>query len=237
MGGGGKIYCYANFFCYAIVFELNFREGQKFSGGQTVSGGAPPCPPVEESQHKISELSYHSGVQLILKWKPGLPWFNYHQGFHAFGKPGKRKMEMSWNIFYCPGKSWCWHWKVLEKCIWKCGNPDQSTWDFTLLTIWFPNDHSLASTSLSWRKFVCFVFWGRGDDDHEEISFMAIEFFSLAVKVFSRLPFFQVSFGSTWTSYKNRVRQGNLSEFPFNISCNILLPFSFSPRCSFRLRS
>ena len=40
--GGSKIYCCANFFCYAIVFGPNFREGQKFSGGQTASG-APPC--------------------------------------------------------------------------------------------------------------------------------------------------------------------------------------------------
>ena len=32
-GGGGKIYCYANFFCYAIVFGPNFKERQKFSGG------------------------------------------------------------------------------------------------------------------------------------------------------------------------------------------------------------
>ena len=31
---GGKIYCYANFFCYAIVFGPNFREGQKLSGGR-----------------------------------------------------------------------------------------------------------------------------------------------------------------------------------------------------------
>ena len=45
----GGIYCYANFFCNAIVFGPNFREGQTFSGGQTASGGRPP-PPVEESQ-------------------------------------------------------------------------------------------------------------------------------------------------------------------------------------------
>ena len=38
----GGIYCYANFFCYAIVFGPNFREGQKFSGG-TASGGGCPC--------------------------------------------------------------------------------------------------------------------------------------------------------------------------------------------------
>ena len=48
---GGKIYCYANFYCYSIVFRPNFREGQKFSGGQTASGGHPPVPPVEESQY------------------------------------------------------------------------------------------------------------------------------------------------------------------------------------------
>ena len=48
-GGGGKIYCYANFFCYAIVFGPNFREGQKFSGGKLPQGGA-PAPTVEESQ-------------------------------------------------------------------------------------------------------------------------------------------------------------------------------------------
>ena len=36
---GCKIYCYANFFCYAIVFGPNFKEGQKFSNC------APPCHP------------------------------------------------------------------------------------------------------------------------------------------------------------------------------------------------
>ena len=41
---GGKIYCYANFFCYAIVFGPNFRERQKFSGGANCLRGAPPCP-------------------------------------------------------------------------------------------------------------------------------------------------------------------------------------------------
>ena len=42
----GGIYCYANFFYYAIVFGPNFRERQKFrgGGGQAVSGH------VEESQ-------------------------------------------------------------------------------------------------------------------------------------------------------------------------------------------
>ena len=39
---GGKIYCYANFYCYSIVFRPNFREVQKFSrGGQTALGGTP----------------------------------------------------------------------------------------------------------------------------------------------------------------------------------------------------
>ena len=48
---GGKIYCYANFYCYSIVFGPNFKEGRKFSGGETASeGGRPPVPPVEESQ-------------------------------------------------------------------------------------------------------------------------------------------------------------------------------------------
>ena len=44
--GGGKIYCYANFFCYAIVYEPNFMERQSLRGegrGKTASGGA-PCP-------------------------------------------------------------------------------------------------------------------------------------------------------------------------------------------------
>ena len=47
---GGKIYCYANFFCYAIVFGPNFKKGRKFSGWANCLRGAPPCPPVEESQ-------------------------------------------------------------------------------------------------------------------------------------------------------------------------------------------
>ena len=43
---GDKIYCYANFFCYAIVFGPNFRMGQTFSGRQTAAGwGSAPCPP------------------------------------------------------------------------------------------------------------------------------------------------------------------------------------------------
>ena len=56
---GGKINCYANFYCYAIVFGPNFREGQKFSEEQTASGGA-PCPPVEQSQFT------HNGPQCEL---------------------------------------------------------------------------------------------------------------------------------------------------------------------------
>ena len=42
-GVGGKIYCYANFYCYSIVFGPNFREGRKFSGG-LLPQGAPPAP-------------------------------------------------------------------------------------------------------------------------------------------------------------------------------------------------
>ena len=57
--GGGGIYYYANFFCYAIVFGPNFREGQKFSGGQTASGRRPLPSLVEESQRKWGE-SFHS---------------------------------------------------------------------------------------------------------------------------------------------------------------------------------
>ena len=45
---GGKVYCYANFFCYAIVFGPNFRE--KSPRGVNCLRGASPCPPVEESQ-------------------------------------------------------------------------------------------------------------------------------------------------------------------------------------------
>ena len=59
---GGKIYCYANFFCYAIVFRPNFREGQKFSGGQTASGGRPP---VEESQGFLSNRSVTFKLRLF----------------------------------------------------------------------------------------------------------------------------------------------------------------------------
>ena len=42
---GGKIYCYANFFCYAIVFGPNLKEGQKFLGGKLPQGEVPPAPP------------------------------------------------------------------------------------------------------------------------------------------------------------------------------------------------
>ena len=38
--GGGKIYCYANFYYSSIVFGPNFGEGQKLSeGGKTALGG------------------------------------------------------------------------------------------------------------------------------------------------------------------------------------------------------
>ena len=43
-GGGGEIYCYANFYCYCTVFGPNFREGRKFSGGSKLPQGAPPAP-------------------------------------------------------------------------------------------------------------------------------------------------------------------------------------------------
>ena len=47
--GGGEIYCYANSFCYAIVFgpKSKFKEGKSIQGSGTASRGAPP---VEESQ-------------------------------------------------------------------------------------------------------------------------------------------------------------------------------------------
>ena len=41
-GGAGKIYCYANFYGYAIVFGPNFRRGQSLQGGK-LPQGAPPC--------------------------------------------------------------------------------------------------------------------------------------------------------------------------------------------------
>ena len=53
--GGGKIYCSANFFCYAIVFGPNFTEGQTASGGVP----CPPPPPVEESQVCVSNFNFH----------------------------------------------------------------------------------------------------------------------------------------------------------------------------------
>ena len=45
-GGGGKICCYANFYCYSIVFRPNFREGQTFSRRE----GAPPAPCERKSE-------------------------------------------------------------------------------------------------------------------------------------------------------------------------------------------
>ena len=45
---------FTNFFCYAIVFGPNFREGQKFSGEKTASGGCLPLPPCG----KKPELNY-----------------------------------------------------------------------------------------------------------------------------------------------------------------------------------
>ena len=40
-GEGGKIYCYANFYCYSIIFGLTFKEGQKFSMGANCLRGRP----------------------------------------------------------------------------------------------------------------------------------------------------------------------------------------------------
>ena len=64
---GGKIYCYANFYCYSIVFGPNVREGQSFQGGK-LPQGAPPCPPVEENQyHPLTILCVISLIPSILK--------------------------------------------------------------------------------------------------------------------------------------------------------------------------
>ena len=51
--GGGKIYCYANFFCYAIflLFLDQISGGGQVSEGGKLSQGVPPLPPVEESQY------------------------------------------------------------------------------------------------------------------------------------------------------------------------------------------
>ena len=47
-GGGGKIYCYANFFCYA---NLSIVFGPNFGGGKlSERGKLPQGPPVTESQ-------------------------------------------------------------------------------------------------------------------------------------------------------------------------------------------
>ena len=53
---GGKIYC-ANFYCYAIVFGPNFREGQKFSGGNCLRGGA-PCPPLLWKKARVNVVKF-----------------------------------------------------------------------------------------------------------------------------------------------------------------------------------
>ena len=50
------MYCYANFYCYSIVFGPNFREGQKFSRGADCLRGVPPAPPVGESHWSIASL-------------------------------------------------------------------------------------------------------------------------------------------------------------------------------------
>ena len=54
LSGGGKIYCYANFYCYSIVFGPNFRDGQKFSRGANCLRGEPPCPPWEKARAQRS---------------------------------------------------------------------------------------------------------------------------------------------------------------------------------------
>ena len=60
--GGGKIYFYANFFCYAnfsIVFKLNFR------GGQTASGGSPRLPLYKKARIVYSFLNQFQFTQSL----------------------------------------------------------------------------------------------------------------------------------------------------------------------------
>ena len=54
---GGKLYCYANFYCHSIVFGPNFREGQKFSGGNCLRG-TPPAPPRKKASQVIVNNKY-----------------------------------------------------------------------------------------------------------------------------------------------------------------------------------
>ena len=66
-GGGGKIYCYANFFCHAnfsIVFGPNFRGAKVSEGGKLPRGEGRP--PVEESQPK-AVIDYTERSSFIYK--------------------------------------------------------------------------------------------------------------------------------------------------------------------------
>ena len=68
---GGKIYCYANFYCYAIVFGPNFREGQKFSGGR------PPAPPCGRKPVFSCMILTKSGINYL---------YSILKGFYLFSK-------------------------------------------------------------------------------------------------------------------------------------------------------
>ena len=97
---GGKIYCYANFFCYVIVYGPNFREGQRFSGGQTASGGRPP--PVEESQYAFKNTSntavpvlmYKTGTESSSRIMTTLTQQKYHSQLSLNGHLHKADTSM-----------------------------------------------------------------------------------------------------------------------------------------------
>ena len=47
-----------------IVFGPNFREGQKFSGGQTASGGR-PCPPWKKASHNDVVTAFNLKINVV----------------------------------------------------------------------------------------------------------------------------------------------------------------------------
>ena len=89
-GGGGKIYCYTNLFCYAnssIVFRSNFREANVFEGGQMSSKGG-NCM-YQKNSNRVWTAEKTDKPRSVLCWFPQL--FSWTT---AFG-PGRGSYAVS----------------------------------------------------------------------------------------------------------------------------------------------
>ena len=113
---GCKIYCYANFFCYAIVFGPNFREGQKFSGGANCLRGHPlPPPPVEESQYGMDTICLHRTGSNLNSIVPYGIWDHLHKWTYFL--PESRSNPYWIHLVPCEHKAYQYQFHTVSKGI------------------------------------------------------------------------------------------------------------------------